>query len=178
MTAFNRALALGTFLLLAPSPLIAQGMPEGFREEFLRQFDSSMSKFEALAGAMPEAAYSWSPGEGVMPVAQVYAHVARYNFLYPSQSLTVPVPAGVDLATMETIKEKSDIQSLLARSRAHVDAAVRQGTDVDWSTSTQLYGRDVQRWTVLLQLLTHMNEHLGQSIAYARMNSVVPPWSR
>jgi uncharacterized damage-inducible protein DinB len=113
-----------------------------------------------------------------MPVAQVYAHVARYNFLYPSQSLAVPVPAGVDLATMETTKEKSDIQSLLARSRAHVDAVVRQGTDADWSTSTQLYGRDVQRWTVLLQLLTHMNEHLGQSIAYARMNSVVPPWSR
>ena len=41
-----------------------------------------------------------------------------------------------------------------------------------------LYGRQVGEWAVLLQLVTHMNEHLGQSIAYARMNGVVPPWSR
>jgi hypothetical protein len=43
---------------------------------------------------------------------------------------------------------------------------------------TSLYGRRVGEWAVLLQLVTHMNEHLGQSIAYARMNDVVPPWSR
>ena len=43
--------------------------------------------------------------------------------------------------------------------------------------TTTLYGRDVGEWAVMLQLVTHMNEHLGQSIAYARMNGVVPPWS-
>ncbi|SVE58134.1 uncharacterized protein METZ01_LOCUS510988, partial [marine metagenome] len=42
---------------------------------------------------------------------------------------------------------------------------------------TELYGRDVGEWAVLFQLITHMNEHLGQSIAYARMKHVVPPWS-
>jgi hypothetical protein len=26
-------------------------------------------------------------------------------------------------------------------------------------------------------MLNHLHEHLGQSIAYARMNAVVPPWS-
>jgi hypothetical protein len=36
----------------------------------------------------------------------------------------------------------------------------------------------VPRWAVMLQLVAHMNEHLGQSIAYARANDVVPPWSR
>ena len=46
-----------------------------------------------------------------------------------------------------------------------------------WSPA-ELYGRQVASWAVLLQLLTHMNEHLGQAIAYARMNRVVPPWSR
>jgi hypothetical protein len=44
--------------------------------------------------------------------------------------------------------------------------------------STELYGRDVEKWAVLVQLVAHMNEHLGQSIAYARMNGIVPPWSR
>jgi uncharacterized damage-inducible protein DinB len=46
------------------------------------------------------------------------------------------------------------------------------------AAETTLYGRQVGEWAVLLQLVAHMNEHLGQSIAYARMNGVVPPWSR
>ena len=31
---------------------------------------------------------------------------------------------------------------------------------------------------VLLRALAHANEHLGQMIAYARVNGVVPPWSK
>ena len=31
---------------------------------------------------------------------------------------------------------------------------------------------------VLVTVLSHLHEHLGQSIAYARMNGVAPPWSR
>ena len=50
--------------------------------------------------------------------------------------------------------------------------------DADLAAPTRLYGRDVASWSVLLQLVTHMNQHLGQEIAYARMNGVVPPWSR
>jgi uncharacterized damage-inducible protein DinB len=30
---------------------------------------------------------------------------------------------------------------------------------------------------LLSAMLNHMHEHLGQSIAYARMNGVAPPWS-
>ena len=28
-----------------------------------------------------------------------------------------------------------------------------------------------------LLIITHLHEHLGQAIAYARMNKVTPPWS-
>ena len=30
---------------------------------------------------------------------------------------------------------------------------------------------------VFLRILVHNNEHMGQAIAYARMNGIVPPWS-
>jgi hypothetical protein len=30
---------------------------------------------------------------------------------------------------------------------------------------------------VLTLLVSHLHEHLGQAIAYARMNGVAPPWS-
>ncbi len=29
-----------------------------------------------------------------------------------------------------------------------------------------------------IALTTHMHEHLGQTIAYARANEIVPPWSQ
>jgi uncharacterized damage-inducible protein DinB len=157
----------------------AQATPPGFRDEFLRQFNNSMIKFIELAQAMPEDRFSWSPGEGVMPVARVYAHVARYNYYYPATSLAVPAPGGEDAEGVEqTVAAKTDVVEFLRRSREHVRQTVQGMTDEQLAAPTQLYGRNVPTWSVLLQLLAHMNEHLGQSIAYARMNGIVPPWSQ
>jgi len=173
-----RALPL-VLLVTAAAPLRAQEAPPGFRDEFLGQFDVSMRKFIALAGAMPEDRFAWSPGEGVRPVARVYAHVARYNYYYPATALGAPAPGGEDADAMEErITSKADVVAFLTRSREHVRGVVRGMTDQQLATTTRLYGRDVPQWSVLLQLLAHMNEHLGQSIAYARMNGVVPPWSQ
>ncbi|MBA3351282.1 MAG: hypothetical protein H0U23_02440 [Blastocatellia bacterium] len=38
-------------------------------------------------------------------------------------------------------------------------------------------GNPILRRNVLITALNHMHEHLGQSIACARMNNVVPPWT-
>lgn len=178
MSPFRVLSVLLALTALGVSSGAAQGTPSGFREEFLGQFDGSMSKLVALAEAMPEAKYAWSPGEGVMPVAQVYAHIARYNYLYPSSNLGVPAPAGIDMDAMEKATNKVEVVQMLRRSGDHVRQAVGGMSDADLQRPTRLYGRDVQQWAVLFQLLAHMNEHLGQSIAYARMNDVVPPWSR
>jgi uncharacterized damage-inducible protein DinB len=148
-----------------------------FGPEFLGQFNSSMSKFVALAEAMPAEKYTWSPGTGVMSVAKVYAHVAHYNYRYPSQNMSVPLPTGLRLDTLEAVATKAQVVALLRQSADYVRTAVKQMPETQLAAQTRLYGRDVQRWAVLFQLLAHMNEHLGQSIAYARMNGVVPPWS-
>ena len=173
-------IALTTLLALALSAgaAPAQGVPAGFREEFLGQFNNSMGKFIALAGEMPAEKYSWRPGEGVMPVAEVYAHVARYNYLYPAQNMGIAAPAGVGLDTLERVATKPEVVALLVASRDHVRRVVGEMPDAQLARTTELYGRSTQQWAVLLQLLAHMNEHLGQSIAYARMNGVVPPWSQ
>ena len=153
-------------------------IPAGFGPEFLGQFNSSMSKFIALAEAMPADKYAWSPGPGVMSVAKVYSHVAHYNYRYPSQNMAVALPAGVRLDTLEAVAAKAEVLALLRQSAEYVRTAVNEMPESQLAGQTRLYGRDVQRWSVLFQLLAHMNEHLGQSIAYARMNGVVPPWSR
>ena len=161
------------------SLLRAQAAPStapGFAAEALLQFNQSMEKFIALAEAVPAEKYGWSPGPGVMTVAKVYAHVARYNYLYPATSLGVPAPEGRDADAMEEITDKARLVGLLKQSADHI-RAVAAGLR-DPSQETTQYGRKVPQWSVLLQLVAHMNEHLGQSIAYARMNGIVPPWSR
>jgi uncharacterized damage-inducible protein DinB len=79
---------------------------------------------------------------------------------------------------MESVRDKDTIVRALEQSRTYVRDAVSAMTPADLARPTRLYGRDVQHWSVLLQLVAHMNEHLGQMIAYARMNGIVPPWSR
>ena len=88
-------------------------------------------------------------------------------------------PAGnIRLDTLERMTDKAQVVALLRQSTEHVRQAVRQMPDAQLARTTTLYGRQVPQWAVLFQLLAHMNEHLGQSIAYARSNGVVPPWSQ
>ncbi len=168
-------------LVLAIGPeAAAQSTPPNFLEEFSGQFEASARKFVALAGEMPAEAYGWQPMEGVASVASVYLHIARYNYYYPEIALEVASPMGrteYDRWEDEVV-EKSEVLAFLSESMDHVRRVAAAMSEADLETQTHLYGRDVGQWAVLLQLVTHMNEHLGQSSAYARMNGVVPPWSR
>jgi uncharacterized damage-inducible protein DinB len=168
---------LAAAIVLAASASAQSPVPPGFRQEFLSQFNTSMSKFIALAEAMPADKFAWSPGPGVMTVAKVYAHVAHYNYSYPSGQMRVALPSGIRLDTLEGVASKAAVVALLRQSQDFVRKAVEGMPESQLATGTTLYGREVQQWAVLFQLLAHMNEHLGQSIAYARMNGIVPPWS-
>ena len=138
----------------------------------------SIRKVIALAEAMPADKYAWSPDKETMPVGQVYAHIARYNYYYPSTALRASVPAGIALDTLEAMRDKAAIVKLLRQSADYARNVITTLPDAQVDAATRLYGRTVPGWAVMLQLVAHMNEHLGQSIAYARSNGVVPPWSR
>ena len=161
-----------------PAQEASAAAPADAKAELLAQFDMSARKYVALAEAMPADKFAWSPGEGVMTVAQVYGHVARYNYYYPSSTMGAAAPAGVGLDTLERMTDKAQLVALLRQSADYVRQAVQQMPDEQLARRTTLYGREMPQWSVLLQLVAHMNEHLGQSIAYARMNGVVPPWSQ
>jgi len=173
------ALALGAAPFLA-RPAIAQHGADvtAIRDEMLGQFENSSFKMTALSEAVPEELWGWSPMEGTMTIATVYAHIARYNFMYLADNLGIAAPAGVDWQNLETLTDKAAIREALDRSIAHVREAVGGMAAEDLMRTTTLYGRQVPGWAVLVQLVSHMNEHVGQSVAYARMNGIVPPWSR
>ena len=198
MNRLTRPLTVLSVLAMAASlsaplaePIAAQSTPDGFKTEIQRQFGASARKAVMLAEAMPAEKYGWSPGEGVASVARVYMHIARYNYMYLEQSMGIASPMGQDAymrweddvtarfqAKTASAADKEWVIEVLSASMDHVRDNLEPMSDSDLAASTRQYGRQVQKWAFMLQLVAHMNEHLGQSIAYARMNGVVPPWSR
>ena len=180
------ALAPATLLAQLPIPVapasheltLAPGTdPIAVRDEILDHFQRSSRKISELARVMPAEKFSWAPAEGVMEVGEVYMHIAHYNFMYLDQNLGIAPPNGFDYADIESIRDKDKVREIHEMSVRHVMEQVGALSEASLAGETELYGRRVQGWTVLLQLVSHMNEHVGQSVAYARMNGVVPPWS-
>jgi len=66
----------------------------------------------------------------------------------------------------------------LKTSYANLQKVIAGLPDGDLQTPVKLFGRDMTKQGALMLLLADQHEHLGQSIAYARSNSVVPPWSK
>lgn len=158
-------------------PAVAQDGENNFRGQFDRHFQYA-SRVLQLAEAMPADLYDWRPMEGVSSVEEVYTHIARYNYYYLENNLGISAPEDVEVDDIESIAGKEAVVDILKRSIQHVQESVGQMPDSKLSEETQLYGQTVNGQAVLMQLVTHMSEHVGQSIAYARMNEIVPPWSR
>ena len=170
---------ISVLLLFLASDMDAQAQDSvnNFKKQFDQHFRYA-SRVLSLAKAMPAESYSWRPEKGVSSVEEVYTHIARYNYYYLQNSLGIPAPENVDVDQIESITGKRQVVDILERSIAHVQSAIKDMPAAKLRQQTELYGREVNGQAVLMQLITHMSEHVGQSIAYARVNGVVPPWNR
>jgi uncharacterized damage-inducible protein DinB len=178
MRAASAAAAIISIAASAACAQSAPAAPTGFRGEFLHQFDASMTRVVALAEAVPAETYARRAVPAVQPLGQIFAHIARYNYEYPARAMGIDPPAGIDQDTLEQVREKTQVVALLRRSGEHVRTVVRAMPEEQLGRQTTLYGRQVAQWAVLFQLIAHMDDHLGQAIAYGRVSGVVPPWSR
>jgi uncharacterized damage-inducible protein DinB len=177
-------LAARALLLAAPAATAAAQAPDtaalaGVRGEALQQIVDAERKFVALAEAMPAEKYSWRPAAGVRSVSEVYMHMVGANYLIPGMAGVKPA-AGVTLTRdMETrVTDKAQVVDMLKKSFAYLRQGVREVPDDQLDAAVRLFGRPATKRGVLVAIATHAHEHLGQSIAYARINGVVPPWSR
>ena len=151
--------------------------PSGTRGEFIAEVDSVGKKLTDLANAMPQEKYSWRPAPGIRSVSEVYVHVAGGNFLLPS-FMGAKVPEGITRDMEKTVTEKAKVIDSMKKSFEHVKSVAANMTDADLDKKIKIFGgREVTERALLVTILNHMHEHLGQSIAYARMNGVAPPWS-
>ena len=163
------ALALALMVPLAR----AQAQAAGIQAAFGKDAGTLSDKFTGLAHVMVDK-YDWKPGQGVRSVSDVFNLIVRENGML----------AGVLSGTPNTgakpapITDPEKLQEALKASYINLQKAITGLSDNDLQAPVKLFGRDMTKQDALLHLLEDQHEHLGQSIAYARSNGVVPPWSK
>jgi uncharacterized damage-inducible protein DinB len=167
--------------LFAATSASAQGM----MGEMHGSVNNVQKKMLDLAKAIPEAQYSWRPS-GARSIGEVLLHVASDNYLIPVM-MGKPMPASVaisptDMKTLEVYEKrkltKDQIIAELEASFAHLHQAMGLTTDTNLVENISFFGQNWSRQRAMLATVTHLYEHLGQMIAYARSNNIAPPWSR
>jgi uncharacterized damage-inducible protein DinB len=170
-------------LLVAPA-LAARSMKtasapappkSGVRAELLSDLDDVQKKVMQLATAVPAAKYSWRPERGIRSVSEVYMHIAGGNYF--AAAAISGKSASSEAGTLERIAEKDRVLDELRKSFDQLRDAILGAGDADLDKSVKMFGTDTTERGAMLTALNHIHEHLGQSIAYARMNGIVPPWS-
>jgi uncharacterized damage-inducible protein DinB len=148
----------------------------GFRAEFLHDLDEMQRKITSLAAAIPEEKYSWRPAPGVRSISEVYMHIAGGNY-FLATFVGAPPPPMTDDRRLEAITDKARVLEELRKSFDHVRNVCLTTPDADLDKRVQMFGYETTERGAMMTALNHLHEHLGQSVAYARMNGIVPPWS-
>jgi len=134
-------------------------------------------RYTKLAEAMPAEKYTWRPSEGVRSVGEVYTHIISANYGV-ARTLGTPPPAGFDPKAVAPLSgDKAKVQQALKESFAHFRGAILALSDADADKPQKMFNRETTLRGALMMIDRHWGEHLGQSIAYARVNGVVPPWT-
>jgi uncharacterized damage-inducible protein DinB len=172
MKKISLAITLAVLMLgLALQPAAA----EDVNTMLLNNLKDAQDKTLQLVEAMPADKFGWRPSEGVRSVSETCMHVAGANYFFGSRMTGTKPPAAT--RTLEKdVTAKADVLAKLKESYDAVNAGVAKA---DMSAATKLFGgKEGTMGDLALIAVSHAHEHLGQLIAYARSNSVTPPWSK
>jgi uncharacterized damage-inducible protein DinB len=147
------------------------------KAQALEDLKDLQKKYTDLAGAVPQDKYTWRPAEGVRSFSELFLHVSAAGYGIPNM-LGHPVPSGFDGKTFEkSTTDKTKIIEALNKSFASATSFVEGMSNADFAKLEPKLGPQANDGDVVYILVSHAHEHLGQAIAYARMNGVVPPWT-
>jgi len=143
----------------------------------LLDLEAVQKKFVDLAYALPADKMTWRPAEDSRSFAEVFLHVAGERYGILSLMGTEP-PAGFDGNTFEkSTTDKARIVEELNKSWEFTQKAINGMSNADFARLLPKLGPQANAGDVIYILVSDAHEHLGQSVAYARENGIVPPWT-
>jgi uncharacterized damage-inducible protein DinB len=152
---------------------LAQAQSAGIQAAFGNDAGTLSDKFTGLARVM-SSKYDWKPGQGVRSVGDVFNLIVRENGILADVLSGTPNTG----AKPAPITDPEKMQAALKDSYVSLQKAIMGLSDKDLQTRVKLFGEDMTKQDAVMLILEDQHEHLGQSIAYARTNGVVPPWSK
>jgi hypothetical protein len=180
-------------MLLAILALVVVAAPARAQEDMTKEsaatlktavvadLDTMKGKFIGLANAFPQDKYGWRPMEGVRSVAEVLmlAAMEGYSFV-PGSFGGRPADLGGPeaAAKLRTLTDKAQILEHLEKGFAHAKASLDALDPSAMTGRRRVMNQQMTAAQIALFINGDMHEHLGQLIAYARMNRIVPPWSK
>jgi hypothetical protein len=177
---------------LAVSAVMVSAAPVGAQEEMTKEsvatlktaviadLETMKGKFIGLANAFPQDKYTWRPMDGVRSVAEVLmlAAMEGYSFVPGSYGGKAAELGGPEAsAKLRQLTDKTQILEHLEKGFAHAKASLEGLDPATLTGRRRVMNQQMSAAQIALFINGDMHEHLGQLIAYARMNRIVPPWS-
>lgn len=163
-------------MLLLGIAAVAQNDGPGAGQGWLPEFNHSSRQILQLANATPAEKFAWRPAPGVRSISEVYMHIAVANyFLLQQTGVKLADAPKITQETEKTVTAKADVIRWLSDS---FEAVRKNYPPAEPKKALKFFGSDSNVENIYLRLLVHNHEHMGQSIAYARNNGIVPPWSK
>ena len=180
------AFTLAAAALLATGATRAAAQQEKLVADLLADVSEVEQKMVGLAKKMPTDKFDWRPGTGFRSFSEVVMHVAADNYFIPAMvGVDADAATGIkgnDYKTAVTYEQRKLARDAaiaeMEKSFAHLKKALQNTSTARLSESVSMFGQTSTVQKTWILAATHLHEHLGQAIAYARSNNVVPPWSQ
>jgi hypothetical protein len=155
------------------------------RASFIADIGAMHDKFVQLAQAFPQEKYTWRPMEEAKPpvrsVAEVLMLAAMEGYAFiPTSFGGKPASLGTqeEVAKLRTLSDKAQIIDHINKGFAYAKKELESLDPATLTGKRKLFGQDRSAPDIALFVGGDLHEHLGQLIAYARVNHIVPPWSK
>lgn len=167
-------------VLTAPASLAAQATT--VHQAQIADIQGMKGKFTSLGAEFPDNAMDWRPMEGVRSVKDVLMLITAEAYIFPlGIGATPAMGAGTDFGSEMgrlSSMSKTALLAEMAKAFDYMIAAVSGLDEAAQMREANFFGRTMTANAYMATATGDMHEHLGQLIAYARMNKIVPPWSR
>jgi len=167
-------------VLTVPGALMAQTM--SVHQAQVADIEGMKTKFTSLGEAFPDGTMDWRPMEGVRSVKDVLVLITAECYVFPTM-MGAPAPAGAsgdfraEMGRLGALS-RADLMAEMAKGFDHFSQVVTGMDEAAQMKEADFFGRKVTTSAGVAMATADMHEHLGQLIAYARSNEIVPPWSR
>jgi hypothetical protein len=184
---FTTVTAAAVLALLGAAPaaraqdVLTKESAAALKASFIADLDTMQQKYVGLAQAFPADKYTWRPMDGVRSVAEVLMLAAfeGYSFIPTSfGGKAADLGSREEAAKLRTLSDKTQVIEHLNKGFAHAKQELQALDPATLTGKRKVMGQDRAATDIALMVGGDLHEHLGQLIAYARSNHIVPPWSK